>query len=205
MRFLLHLAVIIALTIASSADAKAPFMPAAIDVGDLTSDGAGGWNYLVRPLEEGETAPRQIFFPLDPVDESLPPATPAQASVAILAGQPLVLVLPNSPGSGDLVVEHTVVGDEIFVQIERTTSGPTDVLWPSLPFEYLHPLGKLDSGDYTLHMTFHSSDGFDPPLVLSGFLSFTVAAIPTPGTFGLVAPALFLAAVMWRRERMART
>jgi hypothetical protein len=199
--FIILLIAIISCSVVGHATALAPFMPAPVDVGDLTSDGSGGWNYLVRPLAPGETAPSDVYYPSDPSQNDLPPITPAQSSIALVEGEPLVLVLPNMLGL-DMAVEHQVVDDQIHAFIYRTFGGETDVLWQPRALEHLHPLGPLDAGNYTLNLMFITSEDMTPPMLLAGFVSFTVTPIPSPGTLGMALPAVAigLLASRWRQR-----
>ncbi len=208
--FLSLLAVTIFCSVASNSFAQTESLPVPIDVGDLTSDGAGGWNYLVRPLAPGETVPAKMFLPSDPFEIMLPPATPAQSDIALHAGEALVLVVPTFGNSSEIDVDvtHELVGDQLNAQIQRTFGPETGALWAPSAFEYLHPLGPLEAGGYTLHMTFISSDSdsTSPPTVITGFLTFTVTAIPNPATLGMLLPAVVIgmAARRFRVKEVSR-
>lgn len=200
--FLPLLAVTIVLSTASSSRAQDPSTPTPIDVGDLTSDGAGGWNYLVRPLAPGEMAPSTIEFIATPLEVPLPPATPAQVDVEMLEGRPLTLVIPNSAPLSPAGLEISQVrnGYEIDIHVARSYGNGMDAPADLLGFEYLHPLGPLDAGDYRLNMTFASSYGTAPSTLITGFLNFSVVAIPSPATLTLMLPATAILLLATRRR-----
>lgn len=179
------------------APAQSPVPPVPVDVGNLASDGGGEWNYLVRPLAPHETAPSSLLFTANPLDFPTPPVTPAQASIPLHAGIPLVLVVPNSGGlvPAGLEVTHQIDQHQIDLHITRSYGLGGPAPWDLLGFEYLHPLGPLDAGDYTLNMTFLSTYESSPSTIITGFLPFTVMAIPTPATAGLLIP-LVIATLM---------
>src|SRR5690606_24951147 len=120
---------------------QAPFMPAPIDVGNLASDATEPWQYVVRPLAPGEIAPGEIIYPGPPVDLTNPPSTPAQSSLTLREGEPLVFVVPNTGYSlMDVEVMHEIDGHEIDAIISRTYGRVSDDSDGNFSIiEYLHP------------------------------------------------------------------
>ena len=91
------------------------------DVGNLASDGSGGRQPIVRPLEQGEQGDAYIFFNTFLAGEDRyaePPATPSQESITLLAGSPLALALPqlsHFPNGATVSVEQSKDGNQIEV------------------------------------------------------------------------------------------
>ncbi|HVT29790.1 MAG TPA: hypothetical protein VHE81_17360, partial [Lacipirellulaceae bacterium] len=73
--------------------------PQNTDLGNIASDGSGGRQPIVRPLEAADVGHLWTFFPphfqLPDIYSAPTPATPAQSDVVLRAGMPLVLVLPE--------------------------------------------------------------------------------------------------------------
>jgi hypothetical protein len=175
-----------------------PF-PTQIDLGDISSDGFGGRQILVRPLEIAEIGRSWKFFPPhDQLPEWYPeptPATPAQSSVYLAADMPLVLVLPqlaHFPNIAGVSVAHLVSGREITVAAAiHSTSGYTATIYG--PHEYLYPLGTLEPGEYRLQFDLERSNDFNSSTSFTtGYVHFTVhaAAVPEPATWMMCAGAM---------------
>lgn len=163
--------------------------PRLVDLGDIASDGLGGRQNQVRPLEPDDVGREWKFFPphlqLPEVFPEPTPATPSQQSILLREGLPLVFVIPqlaHYPFGAKIDVEHQRSGSEITIQASiHHLSYSTATIYG--PHEYLLPLGTLDSGEY--HITFdlsHTSDYSNQVTLLSGFMEFTVHPIPEPSS-----------------------
>ena len=163
--------------------------PQTFDLGDIASDGSAGRQNHVRPLEPDEVGHAWKFFPphlqLPEVFPDPTPATPAQQSIFLTEGSPLVLVIPqlaHFPTGANVSVEHQLDGREIIVQASiHYLPFATATIYG--PHEYLMLIGLLDPGEY--HLTFNlsqTSDYSDQVTLMSGFMDFVVHPIPEPSS-----------------------
>lgn len=163
------------------------------DLGNVSSDGSGGRQILIRPLELEDVGQQWKFFPPhDQLPEYYPeptPATPAQELVFLPAGAPLVLVLPqlqHYPSGADVAVSHSVDGNQIVAEASIHFLGYiTNTIYG--PHEYVHPLGSFAPGEYRLTLNLTMSDVFAPTSSrLTGYVDFVVQPVPEPSTVAMV-------------------
>jgi hypothetical protein len=166
------------------------------DIGNIASDGSGGRQSVVRPLDQGEGS-GYIFFENYLSAEGRyadPPATPSQTNIVLIAGEPLALALPqlqHFPEGATVSVEHSTIGNQVEVDASIHFLGySTD--WFAPPHEYIHALGAFTPGDYRLTLDLIRSDWFylDEPSVTRGFIDFTVVAVPEPSIWLIAASAI---------------
>ena len=166
-----------------------PPNPQVFDVGNLASDGTGGRQMIVRPLEPREVGLAWIFFPPHwQLPETFPdptPATPAQRSVFLTEGTPLVLVIPqlaHFPSGATIGISDEFNDSNIGVHASiHYLNFVTATIYG--PHEYLLPLGSLSQGVY--HLTFdltQSNEGSDQMTISNGYLNFVVNPVPEPAT-----------------------
>lgn len=163
------------------------------DLGDITSDGTGGRQIQIRPLEAEDIGRMWKFFPphfqLPEVFPDPTPATPAQQDILLTTGTSLVLVLPqlqHFPSGASVSVSHSISGHEIRVDASIHYLG-YDTATIYGPHEYLHPLGMLTAGEYrlTLNLSQSSELSLVYPSTTTGYVDFVVQPIPEPTTFVL--------------------
>lgn len=165
------------------------------ELGEITSDGNGGRQSLVRALEPDDRPGSHKFF-TDYLTQD-PPSTVAQDQVFLSAGQPLVLTLPQLAATSfwsEKSVSHVVTGTQIKVEARQHNLGySTDVYFP--PNELIYGIGSFPSGDYRLTVDFVTTHALIPgePAVTTGFIDFTVQPVPEPTTGVLAAIAVCLA------------
>ncbi len=159
------------------------------DLGDMTSDGSGGRRAMIRPLERGEDGGRYEFFSNFLADADRfaePPHSPPQSSIVLTEIGSLAITLPqlsHFPRAADVSVEHSSLGNDIEVNASiHLYAASTD--WLAPPHEYVYELGAFSAGDYRLTLNLESSDCRNPndPDVTTGFIDFTVIAVPEPST-----------------------
>lgn len=177
------------------------------DVGNLASDGSGGRQPIVRPLEPGEQGDEYIFFNTFLAGEDRyaePPATPSQEDIKLLAGRPLALALPqlsHFPNGAAVSVEQFIDGNQIQVDARIHYLGYSTA-WLAPPHEYVHNLGTFTPGNHRVTLNVLSSDWLNPdsPSTIRGFIDFTVVAVPEPSTW-LIAVLAAATAASFRRCR----
>ncbi len=214
MRYLsIAVAVLSVFLMSGAAIAEITFTPSQdVNLGNITSDGFGGRQVLVRPLEPDDVGRTWKFFPPhDQLPEYFPdptPPTPAQDDVWLTEGSPLLLVLPqlqHFPMCTDVAVSHTRNGTDIFVDASLVDLNcSTDTIYG--PHEYLYPLGYLDAGQYRLTLNCTRSSIIDPlqQSVTTSYVEFRVHPVPEPSALALAGTSLaMLISAIRRRPKRA--
>jgi hypothetical protein len=166
-----------------------------VDLGDITSDGSGNRQILVRPQELGDIGHEWKFFPPhDQLPNYFPeptPATPAQSTVHLTSDVPLILVLPqlrHKPSLASISVSHLRNDNEITVDADiHWFGGVTRAIYG--PHEYLYQLGYLEPGAYRLRLNLDQSDELSSQTrFATGYVDFVVhpATVPEPSTMLMV-------------------
>ena len=161
-------------------------LPPPVELGDISSDGSAGRQFHIRPLLESEIGADWVYFPPHSrLPDQFPdptPNSPAQESIRLVEGKPLVAVIPqlqHRPTAGIVSTRHQLVGDTLTIDaMLQTFPAVTHTIYG--PHEYLLPLGELDAGEYHVDVNLTRVDDRGTVSTRSGFMKFQVFAVPEP-------------------------
>jgi hypothetical protein len=167
-----------------------------IDIGNITNDGGGGRQIVMRPAEPEDVGRTWKFF----ADEFFEPtpATPAQQEFYLREHLPLILAIPqlaHFPFGASIDVSYSMNGNNITVDAAMHFLGYTTATIYG-PHEYLLPISGLDEGEYRLALNLtHSSVYSDQTSETTGFIEFVVHQVPEPSSFVCWAGVALLLAI----------
>lgn len=178
------------------------------DVGDIQSKGIAGRQLHIRELLSEEVGRDWKFFPPhSQLPETYPdptPPSPAQDSLYLSEGMPLVVVIPqlqHKPFFAMVEVDYNLDGNVLTVDASMHLGlSSTDTIYG--PHEYLLSIGELPVGNYRLDLILTRTSDYGPgEQTTTGFANFDVFSIPEPSMIGLTLIGLISSFAFVRIER----